>query len=141
MIKTLLLPFVFVFYLQAQDVSVTGRWVTVDDASGLEKSEVLLYVKNDKLYGKIQKLLLTEDQGAKCTKCKGKEKDQPIAGLLIINGLEQKGSAWTSGDILDPKSGKRYRCVIKLEDKNTLLVRGYLGIAAFGRTQTWKRKS
>ena len=141
MIKTLLLSFVFIFSLQAQEAKVTGQWVTIDDASGLEKSEVMLYVKNDKLYGKIQKLLLKDDQGSLCTKCKGKEKGQPIAGLLIINGLERKGSTWTSGEILDPKSGKRYRCVIKLEDENTLSVRGYLGIAAFGRTQTWKRKS
>ena len=42
------------------------------------------------------------------------------------------------GRIYDPESGKTYKSVLS-SDGNTLSVRGYVGIKAFGRSQTWKR--
>jgi len=60
--------------------------------------------------------------------------------MLIINGLEPDGDSWSDGEILDPANGKYYDCTLKLEDKNTLLVRGYIGFSFIGRTQQWKRK-
>ena len=44
------------------------------------------------------------------------------------------------GRIYDPESGKTYKSVIS-SDGNTLSVRGYVGIKALGRSQTWKRTS
>ena len=35
---------------------------------------------------------------------------------------------------------KRQRCTISLEGKDKLIVRGYLGISLFGRSQTWVRQ-
>ena len=64
--------------LSFQTSSVQGTWVNIDDETGVEKSEITLYVENGKLYGKIERLLLPEDQGKVCEKCKGKEKNQPI---------------------------------------------------------------
>ena len=46
---------------------------------------------------------------------------------------------WSGGTIYDPEEGKTYKCVMKLADENTLNVRGYIGVPAFGRTVTWLR--
>lgn len=128
-------------FLLLQTPSVEGTWVNIDDETGVEKSEIILYVEDGKLYGRIERLLLPEDQGKLCTNCKGKEKNQPIEGLIIVKGLEQDGDSWTDGDIMDPANGKLYDCTIRLEDSNTLNVRGFLGFSFLGRTQIWQRKS
>ncbi|MFM1808480.1 MAG: hypothetical protein RLZZ242_1205 [Bacteroidota bacterium] len=118
-----------------------GQWVSVDDVTNQRKSAINLFVKDGKLYGQIARLLLEEDQGKTCVSCKGAKKDQPIEGLIIIEGLEWDGEAWTDGKILDPANGKQYSCTLTLEDDRTLNVRGYLGISLLGRTQTWYKAS
>jgi uncharacterized protein (DUF2147 family) len=125
---------------QLQPTSVEGLWITQDDESGKQKSEVLIYKDNGKLYGKIVRLLLPEDQGKICVNCKGKDKGKLIAGLVIVNNLIWDGESWEDGTILDPKSGKLYDCYITLEGNNNLKVRGFLGFSILGRTQNWIRK-
>ena len=123
-----------------QTPSVEGTWVNIDDETGQAKSEIELYVEEGKLYGRVLRLLLPEDQGKKCVNCKGSDKNKPIEGLLIVRGLSRDDAAWTNGKILDPANGKSYDCTIRLEDPNTLKVRGFLGFSFLGRTQVWKRK-
>jgi len=128
------------FFTVVQNLSITGKWVTIDDETGKEKSKVTVFIKQNRLYARIDRLLLEEDQGKRCTECKDDKQGQPIEGMLIINGLEPDGDSWSDGEILDPANGKYYDCTLKLEDKNTLLVRGYIGFSFIGRTQQWKRK-
>ena len=123
-----------------QTPSVEGTWVNIDDETGQAKSEIELYVEQGKLYGRVLRLLLPEDQGKKCVNCKGSDKNKPIEGLLIVRGLSRDDAAWTDGKIMDPANGKSYDCTIRLEDPNTLKVRGFLGFSFLGRTQVWKRK-
>lgn len=125
-----------IFSVQAQ---VTGRWKTVDDETGQAKSIVEIYEKDGKVYGKVVEILNPAKKNATCTKCKGADKDKPILGLVIIKGLTKDGDEWTDGDILDPSKGKLYSCTIELDGKDTLNVRGYMGISLLGRTQTWTR--
>ena len=124
-----------------QPTSVEGLWISQDDETGKEKSEVLLYVEDGKLYCKIIHLLLPEDQGKLCEKCKGENKNKPIAGLVIVKDLSLEKDTWEDGTIMDPKSGKVYDCYLSLEAPNVLKVRGFLGFSLLGRTQTWKRKT
>lgn len=124
-----------------QPTSVEGLWITQDDETGKEKSEVLLYVEDGKLYGKIIRLLLPEDQGKRCEKCNGENKNKLIAGLVIVKDLSLEKDTWEDGTIMDPKSGKVYDCYLSLESPNVLKVRGFLGFSLLGRTQTWKRKT
>ena len=138
MILNTTLIILWTFFFQTD--SIEGTWITTDDETGSQKSEVLIFKENGKLYGKITKLLLPEDQGKKCINCKGKNKDQSIVGMLIINDLQLDDYSWEDGTILDPKSGKVYDCNIGFEDSNTLKVRGYIGFSLLGRTQIWKRK-
>ena len=127
-----------IFFFQNQDVQ--GLWITEDDETGKKKSEVLIYKEGNTVYGKIITLLLPEDKGKLCLKCKGENKNKPIEGLVILKDLILEEDTWNSGTILDPKSGKIYDCYISLEDYNTLKVRGFLGFSLLGRTQIWKRK-
>ena len=127
-------------FLLLQTPSVEGTWVNIDDETGVAKSEIELYVEEGKLYGRVLRLLLPEDQGKKCVNCKGLDKNKPIEGLLIVRGLSRDDAAWTDGKIMDPANGKSYDCTIRLEDPNTLNVRGFLGFSFLGRTQVWKRK-
>lgn len=121
----------------AQDIF--GKWKTIDDETGQEKSVVELYRDNGKVYGKVVKILNKDRQDAKCDKCRGEKKDQPILGMVIVEGLEKDGDEYSGGSILDPNKGKEYRCKIWLDedDPNKLNVRGY--VAFFFRTQNWFR--
>ena len=124
-------------FIQTPDFE--GNWVTIDDETGVEKSIIKLYIKNDTLYGRIETLLLEEDQDQLCTNCKGSELNQPIEGLIILKGLTRDGEQWIGGTILDPANGKEYQCTLTLEGDSELNVRGFIGFSFIGRTQRWKR--
>ncbi len=123
----------------AQNSSILGKWKTVDDETGKEKSYLEIYEQGGKVYGKIVKLLLPEDKGKKCTACKGAKKNKPIEGMTILTDMERVDDGWDEGEIMDPKNGKSYSCYIKLNGKDKLTVKGYIGFRALGRTQTWHR--
>ncbi|ATA88520.1 DUF2147 domain-containing protein [Capnocytophaga stomatis] len=136
-VMTCLLVFASMFALQAQ--SVLGKWKTIDDETGKEKSVVEIYEKNGLIYGKLVELLEEKNKNAVCSACSGKNKNKPYLGLVIITDLKKDGDEWSGGKILDPKTGKEYKCYMALEDSNKLKVRGYLGISLIGRTQYWQR--
>lgn len=119
--------------------SVIGKWKTIDDVSGEVKSIVQIYEENGKIYGKVIEIMDASKRNRLCENCPGVLKNKPVLGLKIINGLEKNGSSYENGKILDPESGKEYKCYISLEDDKTLKVRGYIGISLMGRTQYWKR--
>ena len=135
------IPFVYILINSFQSNEIEDVWITQDDETGKKKSEVLLYKNNGKLYGKIINLLLEEDKGKLCVNCKGENKNLPIEGMVIVEGLKLNGKTWEEGTILDPKSGKTYSCYITFDDDNTLKVRGYIGFSLLGRTQKWIRKN
>lgn len=126
-----------VFYGQTH--SVIGKWKTIDDQTGKAKSIVEIYERSGKIYGKIIDILDVDKKKSLCTACSGDEKNKPVMGLEIIKGLTKDGKEYNSGKILDPMSGKLYKCFMVLDGNNKLNVRGYIGLALFGRTQTWNR--
>ncbi len=119
--------------------SITGKWKTIDDTTGKEKSIVEITEISGKYYGKVIKLIKPTVENPVCDKCPGTDKGKPIVGLTIIKGLVKKGGEYTDGRIIDPQTGKEYKCTVKLNGVDKLDVRGYLGISLLGRTQTWVR--
>ena len=121
-----------------------GKWKTIDDETGKEKSIVEIYEQNGKLYGKVIELFRgpEEDPDPICDEC---DEDDPrynkkVRGMVILEGLEFDGDdEWEDGEILDPKNGEVYSCYITLENENKLKVRGYIGFSLIGRTQYWHR--
>lgn len=125
--------------LQAQDI--TGKWKTTDEKTGKEKSIVEIYETDGEYFGKIVSLL--EDSAADdvCDQCTGKKRNQPLLGMVIIEGLKKDGSGYKGGSILDPENGTVYNCFLELENPQTLKVRGYKNILLLGRTQLWQREN
>ena len=119
--------------------SVLGKWHSIDPDTGDKESVIEVYKKGEKIYGKIVQILKEEDRDKTCIECTGKDKDQPIQGLVIVRGLSKEGDEWTNGKILDPKNGKLYKCYIALEEENKLKLRGYIGFSLIGRTEYWYR--
>ena len=136
--KLLLLFFLCAFgTLQAQQ-SLFGIWKTTDDETGEAKSYIQIYESGGKVFGKINKLLRA-NAPTHCEKCPDERKNQPLMGMVLLVNMAEKGGLLQGGDILDPEKGKWYKCKMWLKegDRNTLVVRGYLG--PFYRTQYWTR--
>jgi len=120
--------------------SVLGKWKTIDDNTGEEKSIVDIFERDGKVFGKIIKIFPPpgDDPDPVCDKCPqddGRYKKK-IIGMEIIQNMKKSDDELIDGTILDPEAGKIYRCKLWLEG-NDLMVRGYWG--PFFRTQTWKR--
>ncbi len=135
--KKLLLTFALSLFGVMTFAQIEGKWKTIDDETKQAKSIVEIYKKGDQYYGKVSQLLI-KPANPNCMECKDDRKNKPILGLEIIRGLKKEGNEFTGGTITDPKTGKTYKCTIKREG-DKLNVRGYLGISAFGRTQTWQK--
>lgn len=131
--------FVFASVVVSNAQSIFGKWKTIDDETGNEKSIVEIYNVDGKAYAKVLQLLEKGKENKICDKCKGDKKNKPVKGMVIINGLSQDDDEWNDGKILDPKNGKEYKCYITLEESNKLKVRGYIGFSLIGRTQYWYR--
>ena len=129
----------FAMVLNAQSQSVLGKWTTIDDETGQAKSIVEIYEKSGKIYGKIIDIVNPEKRKNLCTKCTGENKNAPILGMVIVKDLVKDGDEYNSGKILDPSKGEEYKCLIALEGKDKLKVRGFVGLSVFGRTQYWFR--
>jgi len=128
----------------AQVSTPVGVWQTVDDHTGQPKALVQIVEDSGdgSLSGKVIKGLGAHDQPARrCTACTDARKDQPIPGMTIIDGMHRTNNGWDGGHILDPETGKIYRCRMRIEDGGQkLVVRGYIGISLLGRSQTWNRQ-
>ena len=136
--QTLILIFLLQVCICFGQGDIVGTWKTVDDVSGDAKSLMEIYKDGDKYYGKVKELLL-KPADTVCEKCPGKKKDQPLVGMVLLRELETYKDYYSYGRILDPENGKEYKCSIWMDDEDTLIVRGYIGISALGRSQNWYR--
>ena len=119
--------------------TVFGKWKTLNNETGKTESIVEVYKKDGKAYAKIIEIVDVKRKNDVCEACKGKNKNKPILGMIILNGLEKKGDEWSNGKILDPNNGKYYKCYISLVNDTKLKIRGYIGISLIGRTEYWYR--
>lgn len=116
-------------------------WKTIDDETKQPKAIVkFTEQKNGTLSASIQSVLTPGEENA-CTKCEGPYHNKSLKGLTIVKGLKNTGgTSYDSGSILDPKSGKTYKLKGTLTDGGKKLeLRGYIGVSALGRNQTWIR--
>ncbi|MCE2741315.1 MAG: DUF2147 domain-containing protein [Sphingobacteriales bacterium] len=130
------------FLASAQGVQsddIVGLWET-----GSGKARVNIIKSGNYFYGRIVWLKepLNEEGKPKVDKNNPDESKRttPLLGYRMLSSFEYKGdNLWEDGTIYDPESGSTYNCKITMDDKNTMNIRGFIGIAAFGRTDVWKR--
>lgn len=118
-----------------------GSWITIDDVTGRQKSIIKITENADHtLIGEIIKTFPTPGEVPLkiCSACADEKHNQPILGMIVLTGLKEKNNQWDGGKILDPRNGKYYKCLMQvMDDGKKLKVRGYIGFALLGRTQTW----
>jgi len=138
----ILIAFCAVSFTYAQ--GIVGKWKTVDDATGETKGVVEFYKENDKIFGRVVKILHLnpEKQNEVCSNCKDDRKGKRILGMVILkNFMYTESDYYRGGKVLDPENGKEYQCYIKMLSDNKLKLRGFIGIPLIGRTQYWYRES
>ena len=119
--------------------TIFGKWNSRNEETGKVDSVVEVYEKDGKAFAKVIEIMNPDRKNAVCTACEGDNKDKPILGLNILTGLEEDDDEWSGGEILDPRNGKVYKCYIQLVKPNKLKLRGYVGVALFGKTAYWER--
>jgi uncharacterized protein (DUF2147 family) len=121
--------------------AVVGVWKT-----GEGTAMVRIYKNGDKYQGKIVWLKEPNDPETGKAKVDKNHPDEsvrsrPILGLINVWGFVHKGeNVWEEGNIYDPKNGNTYSCTIKMDNPNTIEVRGYIGVSLIGRTDVWTRQ-
>ena len=67
-------------------------------------------------------------------------RDRPLCGLTILSGFQNaRERHWTAGHIYNPNDGRTFKSTIELENDGSLRIRGYVGLALFGKTVEWVR--
>ena len=123
---------------QAQQAdAIVGKWYTQDKDAHVE-----IFKEGEVYHGKMVWLKEPTENGKPKVDKNNTDKakrDRPILGMRLLSDFVHDGDTWEDGTIYDPRNGKSYSCTIKLLDKDKIEVRGYVGIAAFGKTVEWTR--
>ncbi|RSK24050.1 DUF2147 domain-containing protein [Hymenobacter metallilatus] len=124
----------------AQSLSPLGVWTNSEKKATFE-----IYKCGNKLCGKIVTLTVPNDPKTGKPKTDSMNPDpklrsRPRLGLVFMQGFEyDSDNKWDDGKIYDPESGKTYSCYMKMENANTMEVKGYIGFSLIGKSQTWTR--
>ena len=119
---------------------VEGVWVTADGTGWVE-----LEVSDGKLSGRI----IGSPPGENGRNRPERDlhnpspelRSRPLKGLTIIEGFQERDGRWVGGTVYDPDSGRTYKGTITVVDRDTLKLRGFIGLSLFGRTETWRRRA
>jgi uncharacterized protein (DUF2147 family) len=134
---------------QGKPDKILGYYITYDDETGAEKSQVQIYKDpNGKYYGKIVWLKEPTKNGKPKVDDKNpdvKLQSRPVMGLEILKGFSfnKSDEEWIDGTIYNPSSGKTYNCYINFESANKVKIRGFIGASwmGLGKTAYWTKEA
>lgn len=118
----------------------TGVWISVDPETNKPQSHIRIFEDDGKIHGKVVKLFRdsTQNPHPLCKACEPDDPryNQPVLGMTLMQDLKPKNAEkWVDGQVLDPDTGKEYRCYVELETPDTMKVRAYIGFSLLGRTK------
>lgn len=119
-----------------------GRWIT---ASG--NLEVEVAPCGTALCGTVTRVLGNRSMSGPGEEMKPAD-TRPALGMTLLRGFVPDApadegappTAW-SGEIYNRENGKTYRCDMTMGATGELVLRAYVGLPIFGRTQRWQRAS
>lgn len=130
--------------IYAQDL--TGTWQQIDDKTGSPKAVIEIRQNDNGTFaGKIIKVTPRPGYTPQktCNKCPAPYTNQPILGMDVLTGLKhvEGTNNYEKGRVIDPLAGKIYDARVRLNaNGKRLTLRGYVGVSALGRSQTWIRQ-
>lgn len=68
-----------------------------------------------------------------------KLRQRSIVGVVLMWKLRYDDGEYEDGYVYNPEDGNTYRIDAKVLSRDTLKVRGYLGLSIFGQSQIWTR--
>jgi uncharacterized protein (DUF2147 family) len=134
---------------QSKADKILGYYLTYDDETGAEKSQVQIYKEsNGKYYGKIVWLKEPLKNGKPKVDDKNpdaKLQNRAIIGLEMLKGFKynESDNEWNDGSIYNPSSGKTYNCYINFESATKVKIRGFIGASwmGLGKTAYWTKEA
>lgn len=110
-----------------------GRWVT--ESGNLE---VDIAACGDALCGTVTRVMANRSMSAPGQEMEPADK-RPALGMKLLTGLRAAGDETLKGDIYNRENAKTYSVRLTMDGPQQMLVRPYVGIPLFGKTQLWKR--
>lgn len=125
---------------------IVGKWRNIDDKTGFSKAIIEISKDKHGVYtGRIVKVLPRPGYTPQthCTKCVGPLANHPIIGFPVVQHLKKsisRNQVYEGGIGIDPLNGKIYKGTVRINNTgDRLLLRGYIGVEALGRSQIWIR--
>lgn len=128
----------------AQPQAPLGRWIT--ESGNLEVDIAPCNAgsagaASPTLCGKVVRVLANRSMSAPGTDMAAADA-RPALGMTLLSGLrptEGSTSHEHQGEIYNRENAKTYRATLTPAEPDQLLVRAYVGIPLFGKTQVWRR--
>lgn len=139
LITLCLLVIPFIGFSQSDEI--LGTWLNEKKDSKIE-----IYKTGNKYFGKIIWLKNNVNDDGTSPKLDNKNDDEaqqkkPIVGKVILTNLswDSDDKEWQDGEIYDPRGGSLYSCFARMEAKDQLFIKGYIGFSLIGRSTIWTR--
>lgn len=110
-----------------------GRWLT--ESGNLE---VDIAPCGDAFCGTVVKVLANRSMSNPGAELAPAD-PRPVLGLKLLSDLRPAGEGELKGEIYNRENAKSYSTVLSLAGPDQLVVRSYVGLPIFGKTQIWRR--
>jgi uncharacterized protein (DUF2147 family) len=128
----------------ATPAQLIGNWRAIDAESETAYAIVeFVQTSSGTLSGFVRTLLQGAEQPAPaqtCDRCTGARKGAPFIGMEVIWNLRPEGERFVDGSVIEPDSGRIFRCRVRVIDRGERMdLTVYERFAIFGFTERWVR--
>lgn len=117
--------------------AIVGTWLT---ANG--EAKVRFAFEGGAYVGRVAWLKTSTKNGQPITDENNPDpalRTRQMLGAAIVWNMHFDGSTYVDGLLYDPEHGKTYKGKASVESTDRLVLRGYVGIPLFGKSETWSR--